>query len=338
MLRHPGARRRIGTALEDIYVLHLSSTPSNKPIRKVGKQMNNKQRFGGIIPPTVTPLKEDESLDVAAVAGIVEHCLGNGASGLFVNGTTGEAMRVTDLVWRANMQAVIKAVKGRAPVFCGAIEASTARVLEKIRMIEADGGDVAVCATPFYLASFGQDEILRHFDRICNSSKVEIAVYNIPECTGANILPETVAKLAEYDNIVAYKDSTADWQQLQRVLFALQDSNIAIFNGAEELCAVAMLFGAQGCIPGLANFVPQTFVALVEACAQKDLDKSRALQKQINGIRQSIFTSNCWMSGMKYLMEVFGFGGHTLSAPLQPLQKAQREQALALLRANGVKI
>lgn len=294
-----------------------------------------KSKYTGIIPPIVTPLNENRTLDVEAFKKLIDYDLEGGVSGFFVNGTSGEALRLPDDVWASATQTILKYVDGRVPVFCGAIDTSTARTIERIKKIEDWGGTVAVCTPPFYLASFGQDEVLRHYDQICNSTDIEIAIYNIPENTHVNFLPDTLRKLADYDNIVAFKDSTADWQHLQRLLICTEDKDISILNGAEELCAVSMLFGASGCIPGLANFMPKLFVELRKAAIAKDVDKCYQLQKQINDIRRCIFTSGCWMAGMKGLLNLFQLGSDIVSYPLVSLTEEEKERVKDIIRPYG---
>lgn len=300
--------------------------------------MNNKLTYTGIIPPIVTPLTPQEELDSDALQKLISFDIENGVSGIFVNGTSGEALRLPDHVWQETMRTALAASFGRIPVFCGAIDTSASRVIERLKTIEECGGKIAVCTPPFYLTSFGQDEILRHYDAICRSTGLEIAVYNIPETTHANILPETISRLAEYDSIVAYKDSTADWQQLQRAMILLKDKDIAVLNGAEELCCVSMLWGAGGCIPGLANFVPGLFVQLQNSCRAGCLEKARQLQEQINAIRKAIFVSGCWMAGMKGILELFGLGSRTVSQPLQAVTESQLDEIRRILTSGGVSL
>lgn len=298
--------------------------------------MNNKGKFYGIIPPLVTPLKDDETLDIQGITNLVEYCIRGGVNGVFVNGTSGEALRLPDSVWEACTREVLRTVDKRVPVFCGAIDTCATRVIEKIKMIEDMGGQIAVCTPPFYLSSFGQDEILRHYDMICNKANIDIAVYNIPETTHANILPETMSTMANWERIVAYKDSTADWQQLQRVLFLCESKDVAIFNGAEELCATAMLLGADGCIPGLGNFLPDQFVQLFKLCREGRIRESYELQKKIYEIRKCIFINGCWMSGMKYLLKAFGIASDNISSTLANLSEDEEKEALAIIQNNGI--
>lgn len=298
--------------------------------------MNNKKRFTGIIPPLVTPLTRDEALDQEAAQKLISYCRDHKASGVFVNGTSGEAMRTSDSVWEALTKTAIPYDSNGFSVFCGAIDSTTARVIERLKRIEDMGGKLAVCTAPFYLPNFEQDEILRHFDRICNSTNLEIAVYNIPDTTHVNILPATIAHLAEYEKIVVYKDSCADWQQVQRTIYCLKEKDISFFNGAEELCAVSMLYGAQGCIPGLANFFPEMFVNLHQVCMDGKIEESSRIQEKICGIRECLFAGPAWITVMKYLVSVFGFGTDTVSWPLPTMNEEQKARVIEILKREGI--
>lgn len=297
--------------------------------------MKNKLRFQGVIPPIVTPLTEDERLDEAGLRRLIEHCRAGGVSGVFVNGTSGEAMRVTDEVWSGATRVALEYAAPGFHVFCGAIDSSTARAAQKLAQIEAMGGTLAVCTPPFYLKNFGQDEILRHFEKLCANTRLELAIYNIPNTTHANILPATVARLAANERIVACKDSTADFCQLQELLRLTEAQDIAVFNGAEDLCAPAMLYGCQGCIPGLAGFFPEAYVPIWEAAVQGDAAGAIHLQKQANALRKIIGAGPCWVSVMKYLLEVLGLAGGKVSEPLPPMEQEHRERVLAILREQG---
>ena len=305
---------------------------------KEGRTVTNKKKYEGIIPPVVTPLYENGELDEEGIAAIVSHCIAGGVTGLFVNGTSGEAMRISDSLWKRNMNVYINAVQDRIPVFCGAISASAEGAVEKIQYIEATGGKIAVCTPPFYLQNFGQDEIIRHMEYIMNHTNIDIAIYNIPETTHVRILPETVALLADYERIVILKDSTADWQSLQRILFLCDHKDIAVLNGAEELCATAMLFGAQGCIPGLANYIPKLFVRLYNACKAGKNRESYEIQKQIYRIRKVLFVNGCWLSGMKFLNKAFHLANSGITTGLLKLTEEQEQEAFRILSDNGIDI
>jgi len=195
-----------------------------------------KADYRGIIPPIITPLREDETLDEESLEKLINYCIDNGVHGIFAMGSSGEAMCVSRDVWRKTIEVTLKAAGRRVPVFCGVIDSSTARVIENIKKLEQAGAEIVVVAPAFYIRNTCQEEIIRHYDKVCSSTNLNVMAYNIPPMTNANILPETIKKLSEIDNLVAYKDSCADWEQVQRNLFLLEDSGMSFFNGAEELC------------------------------------------------------------------------------------------------------
>ncbi|MHB8277082.1 MAG: dihydrodipicolinate synthase family protein [Candidatus Humimicrobiaceae bacterium] len=290
------------------------------------KGIDNKSKYFGIIPPLVTPLLEDESLDEGSFVKIINYCIDGGVHGVFTMGTSGEAMNVTRKVWGRAIEISVKEAGSRVPVFCGVIDSCTIRVIENIKEAQQVGAKIVVVAPAFYLQNTCQDEIIRHFEKVCNSTDLQVAIYNIPSMTHVNILPETISELAKIDNVVAYKDSCGNWEQVQRDLFLLEDSNISFFNGAEELCSASMIFGAQGCIPGLANYFPKLFVDLYNAGLDKDIKLSYELQKQVWDVRKSLSVGKSWISAMKYIGYKLSLSSDKASSPIEPLNNMERKR------------
>ena len=288
--------------------------------------MNNKQKFKGIIPPIITPLTEQRTLDEDALRRLIEFDLQGGVHGIFAMGSSGEAMMVSREDWLRTLKVTVEQVAGRVPVFCGVINSSTARVIEDMKRAEDVGAENMVITPSFYLQNSCQDEIIRHYEAVAASTKKNIVVYNIPGMTHANIQPDTIARLADIDNVVAFKDSCADWEQVQRELFLLEDKDIAMFNGAEELCSAAMVFGAQGCVPGLANFFPKMFVDMYDAAQAGDLKRCYDLQKDCWRVRKALFFGKHWMAAMKHIGSKMGFGADIAMLPVEPLTDAQKKQ------------
>ena len=284
----------------------------------------NKERFTGIIPPVITPLTKERELDGDALGRLIDFDLANGCSGIFCMGSSGEAMMTSRKVWQDTIKTTVEHVGKRANTFVGVIDTCTQRVIENIRIAEDLGATTMVVTPAFYLQNSCQEEIIRHYEAVAASTKSDIVVYNIPGMTHANIDPETIRRIAEIDNIVAFKDSCADWERHQRFLFLLEDRDIAVFNGAEELCSAALIFGAQGCVPGLANFFPRLFVDMYEAAKCGDAKEAYRLQKAVWDLRKVIFVGRHWMSCMKYIGARMGFGADIASLPIEPLTDAQR--------------
>ena len=293
----------------------------------------NKEKFKGIIPPIITPLTEERRLDEEGLRKLIDFDIENGVHGIFAMGTSGEAMMVRREDWLRTLEVTVDQVKGRVPVFCGVIDSSTERVIKSVKQAEQVGATNMVVTPAFYLQNTCQDEILRHYEAVASATKNNIVVYNIPGMVHATIQPETIAKVAEIDNVVAFKDSCADWEHLQREMFLLEDKDIAVFNGAEELCSVAMVFGAQGCVPGLANFFPKLFVDMYDAAQKGEVRKCYELQKQVRELRKCLFYGKHWMSAMKHIGATMGFGSDVAMLPVEPLTDEQKKQVDAHCKA-----
>ena len=297
--------------------------------------MAKKKSFEGVIPPIITPLKQDGALDVEALQRLLASLMEAGVSGIFLGGTSGEACYVAARAQEDLARETIHFVGGRVPVLCGVIEPSTVRCIERIHRLEELGAGFFVATPAFYLQNSCQEEILRHYEALSAATQARLAAYNIPGATHVNILPETARLLAGLDNIVLYKDSCADFEQIQRDIYALCDTRVSLFNGAEELCAASMAFGAQGCVPGLANFFPRLFIDCCQAARRGDLATASKLQEKIVALRQALFIGKHWMAGMKYLASRFGFGSGALSLPIQPLSQEEKRQVDRLIEACG---
>jgi len=282
--------------------------------------------LSGIIPPIITPLTEKYELDVPKVEKVVDHCIKGGVSGVFALGSTGEACRVSRKVWQDMLAETIKVAKGRTTVFCGCVDTSTERTIEDIKIAEQLGAEYVVATAPFYIQYSAQSEILRHFEKIAASTKLKVVMYNIPCMVHCSIAPETAAQLADIDNIVAMKDSSADWEFVQRLLFHLEGKNISFFNGAEELCGAAMEFGADGCVPGLGVYFPELFVDMYKAALAGDTEKVYQLQKQCWAVRKSLSVGKHWLPAMKHIGYHLGLCNDLTTFPIEPLTDAEKKE------------
>jgi 4-hydroxy-tetrahydrodipicolinate synthase len=301
--------------------------------------LNNNQPFlHGIIPPVITPLTNEGQLDVAGFEKVINHCVTNGVHGIFALGSSGEVMSVSRRVFLETAAAAVEIVGQRVPLFVGAVDTCTARVIENIKELEQLGVAIVVVTPAFYMQNTCQTEIIRHFEKICASTALKIVVYNIPPLTHVNILPETILELSRMEKIVAYKDSCANWEQFQRNLFLLKDAPISVFNGAEELCAVSMLFGAAGCVPGLADFFPRLFVDMYHAARQEDCATVLSLQKKVWDLRKTLFVGKSWLSGMKYIAARLGLASNYVACPIEPLRPEEMKQIDEILARNEIRM
>ncbi|GHF60480.1 dihydrodipicolinate synthase family protein [Streptomyces mashuensis] len=240
-------------------------------------------RLSGVIPPVCTPFTEDGEVDTRSLAALVEHVLAGGASAVFVLGTCGEAAYLTDAQRRTVVRTAVEAVAGRVPVLAGAIDMTTARVLEHARAAAGLGADALVVTAPFY-ASAGPAEIAGHFRRVRDGGGLPLVAYDIPAAVHVKLAPETVLELAADGTIAGLKDSSGDLDGLRRLLVALKDraadgEGLSVLTGSELSVDGALLAGADGVVPGLSNVDPAGYVRLcvharaarwAEAAAEQD--------------------------------------------------------------------
>ena len=194
-----------------------------------------------------------------------------GCEGIFILGSCGEGNIVTPSFRRQITEESVKIVADRVPLLVGVLECSTQKVIEAIHELEVLGAEYFVVTPPYYLAVENQHEISEHYKAIAASTDKNIVVYNIPPYTHCNIEPRTYADLCKIDNIIAVKDSSGDWDHIQKALIIKSEENFNLLCGNENLSGAAVLFGADGCIPGFANSYPKITVDLYKASQAGDI-------------------------------------------------------------------
>lgn len=230
------------------------------------------KKYHGIIPPIVTPIDSRENVDEQGFRSLIDYCVDGGLHGIFVAGTNGETMQLTQQERNNAIKITLDQVGGRIPVIAGVMDCSTRRVIENIKALEDMGGTCAAVTSIFYARHTSQDETVRHFERILNETNVELVVYNIPSFTGLKLSAKTVLEIAKLDNrIVAYKDSSGSYAEFMQVLSEYRDnSEFSVLQGVTGQALSALLMGSDGFVPALGPAFPEMFVSAYEAGKSKD--------------------------------------------------------------------
>ena len=155
------------------------------------------KKYHGIIPPVISPVDKDENIDVKGYKALLDYCIKGGLHGIFVAGTNGETMALTQRERNRIIEVTLEHIDGRVPVIAGAMDSSTRRVIENIREIERMGGECAAVTPIFYDRHTSQEETVRHFEKILEKTSLELIIYNIPAFTGIKLNADTVIKNAE---------------------------------------------------------------------------------------------------------------------------------------------
>lgn len=277
------------------------------------------KKLSGVVPPLVTPLKEDETIDEEGLRFLVNHSIENGLHAMLIAGSNGESMGITAKQRDNSIRIAINEAKGRVPVFCGIMDTSTVRVIENIKRLEQMGGEYAVITPVFYTRFSCQDEIIRHFETIAQNTDMNIILYNIPIFTSVNILPDTVVKLSQIDNVVGLKCSHNDFIQFQKTLQNFKEKDFMLYQGTTNMAGPCMLLGAHGCVPVLAPLYPKLFISLYEAAKAKNVDEVFRLQKLVCKVGEILSMGKNATSAAKYALSLLGKFSMRVSAPSEPL-------------------
>ena len=287
------------------------------------------QRLKGVICPVATPLRSDETLDSAGLRRLLQFLREGGVHGVFVLGTTGELATLLDSVRRQVVEVTLDEVGGRLPVLAGVGEAGTGRAVQLAREWRRLGVDGLVACSPYYFQYNSQEELIHHFTRIAEAVDLPLILYNIPQTTHRMIEFDTVVKLRECRNIIGIKDSSGDFTYFQRLLMRFRhDPSFLVFQGAELLSGVSVLYGADGIVPGLGNVAPGLAVQLYAAASSGDVETVFRLQERFNNLAR-IYQYGSWLAGLKAALEVLGICGGQVSSPLAPVDFEQVRRVLA---------
>ena len=289
----------------------------------------------GIIPPLVTPLKPDESLDLPGLLAHIDYLLGKGIHGVFVLGTTGEFYALDDAEKQAVVAETVAHVGRRAPVYVGTGAETTREVLRLTKMAEREGAAGVSVITPYFIKPT-QPELIDHFRRVAESTSVAVVLYSNPGPTGVTIEPETVARLAELPNVVGIKDSSGDLTNTVELIKLVQTDRFSVLNGRDTLILAALMFGAKGAIPATCNVAPDLCVGIYEAFQKGDTTTARALQDRLAPVRLSL-TLGTGNGAVKEAMALLGRPAGPNRSPIAPLSDEKKQKLRQILDKAGVK-
>jgi 4-hydroxy-tetrahydrodipicolinate synthase len=271
--------------------------------------------FTGSMVALVTPFK-DGKVDWRSLEKLVEFHIQNGTHGIVPCGTTGESATLSHEEHDGVVTAVIKAVSKRIPVIAGTGSNSTDEAVRLTRAAEESGADGALMISPYYNRPT-QEGIYQHFRKVASEVGIPIIVYNIPGRTGSKIEPETLARLAEINNIAGVKEATGSVDQAIDVI-RLCGERLAVYSGEDSLIFSLMALGGKGVISTVANVAPKETAALAEACLKGDWEQGRSLQFKLIPLIRSLFIETNPIP-VKTALSLMGRCAGDLRLPLTPM-------------------
>jgi len=288
--------------------------------------------FTGSIVALVTPFKNG-AVDWQSLEGLVEFHLQNGTHGIVPCGTTGESATLSHQEHDEVIRAVIKAVKKRIPVIAGTGSNSTDEAVRLTREAEKSGADGALMISPYYNRPT-QEGIYQHYKRVASEVGIPIIIYNIPGRTGSKIEPETLARLAEIENIAGVKEATGSVDQAIDVIRLCGD-RFAVYSGEDSLIFSLMALGGKGVISTVANIAPKQTAQLTEACLMGDWEKGRDTQFKLVPLIRTLFIETNPIQ-VKTALGVMGKCTAELRLPLTPMAEGNLQKLTVAMRDFGL--
>lgn len=266
----------------------------------------------GVIPALITPMKQDGSIDFGAMERQVDFLVSAGVNGFFVNGTTAEGPILTRSE-RIDAVRLVAGICGKRQFVCAAcIAPSTDQVMEEIRQIEPLGPDYIVCVAPFYF-TVSQEVILKHYERICQSTRIPVIFYDIPQHTHNPITLSTRLTLVRLGIGAGFKDSTGDFATFSRSVLESGDERFSWIQGDDLLDSYSVEIGAKGVVTGLSNISPAPYLELFRLAERGDHTGMLNVQKRINAIARVITaTGGRVIPAIKAAVSLLGRCGPTL--------------------------
>lgn len=239
----------------------------------------------GVVPPVCTPFTADYAIDEASLRRLVRHLLDGGVHGLFALGSTSEVAFLTDARRADVLRITIDEAAGRVPVVAGAIDMTTLRVIEHARAAIAAGVEGLVVTAPFYTRTHPA-EIERHFRMVKDACPdTPLYAYDIPVAVnGVKLDAGMVLRLARDGVLAGVKDSSGNDASIREVILGRERLGLADFvvlTGSELTVDAALMFGADGVVPGIGNVDPAGYVRIFSAVAAGDLAAAKAEQERL---------------------------------------------------------
>ena len=288
--------------------------------------------FTGAATAIVTPLNEN-GIDFESFGRLIDFQIENGIDAIVTVGTTGEGSTLTDEEHKAAIKFTVERVGGRVPVIAGTGSNDTAYAIELTKYACEVGADAMLLVTPYYNKAT-QEGMYRSFMMTADASTKPCILYNVPSRTGCNLLPETVARLAEHPNIVGIKEASGNISQIAE-LARLCAGKIDIYSGNDDQIVPVMSLGGVGVISVLSNLIPAQTSKMCKLFLNGEVAAARDMQLHYLPLIDALF-SEVNPIPVKAAMAAMGYGENYLRLPLTPMSEDKEAKLLAIMKEEGL--
>ena len=287
----------------------------------------------GSIVALVTPMREDGSIDYPALRSLIDWHVAEGTDCIGVVGTTGESPTVSVDEHCEIIRAAVEFSKGRVPIMAGAGANSTAEAIELTKYAKKVGADCSLQVVPYYNKP-SQEGMYRHFRAIAEAVDLPVILYNVPGRTVADLLPETVLRLAQVDRIVGIKEASGN---IERAAWLVKQApqGFSLYSGDDGTAIALMLLGGHGNVSVTANVAPRQMHEMCIAAIEGDVKRAREIHLKLLPLHRQLFCEPS-PAPTKWALAQLGRCGAAVRLPIVPLTEAGQSAVREALRASGL--
>ena len=288
--------------------------------------------FAGVLTALVTPFRDGE-IDEPALRELVDLQISAGVDGLVPCGSTGESATLSHAEHRRVVEIVVHAARGRVPVIAGTGSNNTREAVELTLHAKQAGADGALLISPYYNKPT-QEGIYLHYAEVARRTAFPLLLYNIPGRTASNVLPATVARLADLEQVVGIKEACGDLAQISEVIERCPEG-FRVLSGDDSLTLPILAIGGHGVICTTSNVAPEEMVALVRSFRAGDVETARRVHRRLLPLFDALFTETNPIP-VKAALHMLGAIGPEIRLPLTPLSEPKRERLGVVLKELGL--
>jgi 4-hydroxy-tetrahydrodipicolinate synthase len=246
--------------------------------------------FRGSIVALITPMDADGAIDDASLRRLVDLHAAEGTAAIVAVGTTGESATLDEDEHCSVIARVVELAAGRLPVIAGTGANSTREAIALTRCAKASGADAALLVTPYYNKPT-QEGLYLHHKAVAEAVDIPQILYNVPGRTACDMLPETVIRLSEVDNIVGVKEATGDLERVHQIREGC-GPDFALYSGDDATACDFMLLGGDGVISVTANLAPRLMREMCDAALAGERDRAHAVNQRLDALHRDLFVQS----------------------------------------------
>jgi 4-hydroxy-2-oxoglutarate aldolase len=281
--------------------------------------------LNGLLLPVTTPFKVNEDVDLAGLTANIQKWNDAGVTGYVALGSTGERANLDEREYLQVIETARRVTPEALTFIVGAGQQSTRGTISEVERAAASGADAVLLITPsFYRSAITQAALIDYYTAVADTAKIPVLLYSMPDLTGIVIEPETAARLCEHENIIGMKDSSNDTERFRRTV-QMVDEDFAMMIGNGTVFADALRAGARGGILAVGCCAPEICLEIFRAVQANANDRATELQDRLTPLARAV-TKTYGIGGLKAAMEMAGYGGGEVRAPLRrPSEEAVAE-------------